>query len=744
MPEQPSGRVRDKANAFRGQMSGLPIESYGITSAEQVKNFLLKDGQLKKINGSQIYAEVLGAQAGGIVSLHRFKELWVAQRGSALAFEAFEGTGAFAETLKTDLLSNARLFSCTWRDRIFFTNTTDTDMCLNRPTGSLGPSKYGRLSIDPPPYAPFNPGSSYVVPATPGNIPGGATAPGITYYYFITLLDAETNSESPASGAQIGQNGLYELSPNGVLGPIPIATVLMPNATTGEIAISGATALIPYLAGCKVLVPRATHFIIYRAIKVPGGTLYEDAARVPLKNGSPRQDGNYIIDIQQFIDEGTDFVDNTAAPPAVPLPTNNSCAPTPARELAAYNQAKLLGITVGDFDPTQTSGFRHMKVFRDQLFGIGAKSPGYYVKEISYGSDQQRVTGTINDFSDLLHGSEVYQPDYMTYIWEVGRGDGQAPIALSVLSDVALLIHKEKSTYYLSGSSPDNFVLRIMDTQKGCVHQGTQRETPAGAITLDRGGFVLWSKIGLGERISASIQDVIDSIQFQYSSNFYSCYDPKYNRYYCAVAVPGSSGNPNMTLCLDLNSMGWTYTQGTEGLSREIDTNSSDIFVDLTGSSGNGRLVDFSYEKNVTNQGEAIEASWKSGTINFGDDQRKKKMQWIYLRAKSLSSWKVDIYVIPDYDMSRAWVLPDVDATAFQSTWFSSDMATDGNLFWDDGSGGVGGNWASDGLTRQVLKIPVKCIGYTFQIMIVHKETDPDRASFAIESVSAEGVAFGR
>jgi len=44
-----------------------------------------------------------------------------------------------------------------------------------------------------------------------------------------------------------------------------------------------------------------------------------------------------------------------------------------------------------------------------------------------------------------------------------------------------------------------------MDTQKGCVNEGTIQETPSGVICLDRAGFVLFNKLGQGEKISKNI-----------------------------------------------------------------------------------------------------------------------------------------------------------------------------------------------------------------------------------------------
>ena len=410
------------------------------------------------------------------------------------------------------------------------------------------------------------------------------------------------------------------------------------------------------------------------------------------------------------------------------------------------------------------SGFRHMRFFRDQLFGVGAHSYGFTAStEVALSTDTtQKITGLVTQFRDLLHGSEVYQPDYWPYRWEVGKGDSQEAIGLGVLGDVALLIFKEGSTYYLSGSSPDNFVVRIMDTQKGCVHQGTIQETPQGVITLDRGGFVLWNKIGQGQRISDDIHDLIEQIQFQYAATFYSCYNTKLGHYRCSVASTGApSVNgvvvPNFTFVLDLDTMEWSTEQGGEGLARlQLFLNSNNITsiiaeinganagidvgrkYDFVGANSTGRVLDFSSEDSVDIQGTPIEAVWTSGTINFNDDQHKKRMKWIYLRAKSVSGWKINVEVIPDYDESRKFLLEDWDVVSSQSLWYSSDVATDGSLLWDDGK------WASDGLTRQVSKIPVNCIGYTFQIRITNREADEDRSRFTIESISAEGVMLGR
>lgn len=773
-------RLSAKAPKFMGQKSGLPIESYGIDSAEKIDNFYLGNGQLVKVNGQELHSEVLLDQSGGVVSLHSFKDAVMAQRGLKLAYNVSAVYSTTYEDVGFTFTSTKKLFSTGWRDRLVFTNTQDSFVLHYDDTSA----SFKQFGLDPP--EGISTSVALFTVAGAGNV--DQTAGGVDNYYLISLYDSVTNTESPCMGALPGSDGIFELSPIGFLGPTPS---ISPNG-------AGSTQIMRYGgADLKTRIDnantanggRATHFIVYRAsAAVVSGFSFPALSsfrRVPLLDGGT-YDGNVILPISALSGINTiapltgainDFVDNTAyaSLPAVSPPENNSPPPTPARMLAALNgyKSRDSAITPEDWALTDYSGFRHMRFFRDQLFGIGAKNFGFTVnRDVSFGSDlTQKVTGKVFNFNNLLHGSEVYQPDYWLYRWDVGVGTGQEATALGVLGDVALLAFLEGSTYYLSGSSADNYVVRIMDTQKGACHQGTVQETPIGVITLDRSGFVLWNKIGQGQAISDDIFDVIESINFANCAQFYSSYDSKLNLYRCSVATTGAFTSnglvvPNVTCILDLTSMQWTIERGSEGLCRlQFSVNSSNItsraiamgelpgveidigkVYDLVGSATNGRIFDYSNPENVTNPGsQAIEGVWTSGTINFGDDQHKKRMNWVYLRAKSQTGWKVNIEVIPDYDESRKYVIENWDVVSSQSLWYSSDVATDGSLLWDSGLGtDDGGRWASEGLVRQVSKIPVKCIGYNFQIRIIHKETDPTRYGFAIESVSAEGVALGR
>jgi len=754
-------RVHDKAPKFQGQKSALPIESYGMDSAEQIKNFYLHHGQLNKSRGSELFAEFSPTESGGILSLHQFKDILMTQRGSTVAWYPIL-PDAFTGATPTDiysLTSSKRLQSCFWRDRLFLTNTQDCFFSTygdsNGVSVTLGAVPL--IGLDPPSTAM---GAGWFSSGGAGNLANG------TYYYMVALYDANTNTESPCSGALPAADGVYELSPNAFLGPRPTSYTV--GGGPLAVVISGASLASYLYTAYMASGQRATHFIVYRGTKTSG--LYNSFYRVPLKD-SGTYDGSVLIPLSAIgvggsIPTVVNFVDNTANSglPAVSPPENNSPPPTPARLKAALTVAQASYGAVEDWGLSDYSGFRHMRFFRDQLFGIGAHSYGFTITtEVSLGVDlNQKISGKVANFRDLLHGSEVYQPDYWPYRWEVGRGDGQEAIGLGVLGDVALLIFKESSTYYLSGSSPDNFVVRIMDTGRGAINEGTIQETPKGVITLDRSGFVLWNKIGQGQPLSDNIHDLIEDIDFTYASLFYSCYDTKLKLYRCSVVVAGSQ-TPNLTFVLDLDTMEWSTEQGGEGLSRlqlslgsnnltsrAYDAGATTVQVDsgyvydFVGNRLDGKVLDYSKDSNVTNNGTAIEGIWTSGTINFGDDQHKKRMNWIYLRAKSLSGWKINVEVIPDYDESRKYVIEDWDVISSQSQWYSSDVATDGTLLWDDGTGEVGGRWASEGQTRQVSKIPVKCIGYTFQIRIIHKETDATRCSFAIESISAEGCQLGR
>lgn len=768
-------RISAKAPKFEGQKSGLPIESYGIQQAEKIENFYLQNGQLMKVNGQALHSEVLLDEPGGVTSLHAFKDVVMAQRGSKLALN---GSVVYSTTY-TDtgvtLTSTDKLFSAAWRDRVVLTNARDAFFLHYTDTSA----SFKQLGLDPP--VGIQPSSALFTVGGAGNVDQNEL------YYLISLYDSVTNTESPCMGALPSADGVYELSPNGYLGPTPSYS---PNAagSTQFMLYSGAALKIQVDAANALNNGRATHFIVYRAGPKVGG-LYTSFRRVPLKDGGD-YDGNVILPIAAL--NGTvgvsgissqigAFKDNTAYAnlPAVSPPENNSPPPTPLRLRSALLWAQYQANIDGDLPPPESwlisdyTGFRHMRFFRDQMFGIGAKSFGFSVsRDVNFGSDlTQKITGKITNFTSLLHGSEVYQPDYWPYRWEVGAGDGQEATALGVLGDVALLCFKEGSTFYLAGTSADNYTLRIMDTQKGACHQSTVQETPIGVISLDRSGFVLWNKIGQGQVISDDVVDVIEKIEFAHCAQFYSCYDAALNLYRCSVAITGAVTSnglmvPNITFILDLSTMQWSFERGSEGLSRlQFSVNSQNItsraiaagelpgveidigkVYDLVGSSTNGRLYDYSLASNVTNPGDApIVGVWTSGTINFGDDQHKKRMNWVYLRAKSLTGWKVTVEVIPDYDESRKYVVSNWDVISSQSLWYASLAATDGSLIWDSGLGtGDGGAWASEGRVRQVSKIPVKCIGYSFQIRVIHQEVDSARAEFAIESISAEGVALGR
>lgn len=741
-------RVAVKASVFKGEKSGLPIESYSLDSAQIMSCFSLKEGAMEKTIGGVQYAtisqETTGDQGGvksifagfsGTVFAQRYKEIFSLFPPVITQDDPDDPDNPYAVTPQYDLISEKTLYQAPWRDRIVMVNTVDDVLAVRTTDLSTGFAyTFKKHGLDPPTSGI----DASWFSDTGGNIPSG------TYYYLITFVDETTNTESPANNAKVSSDGIFELSANGSMGPIPTAWV---NGGTQQLIISYA-GLSAYLTAQQALNPRITHFIIYRAQKT--GDLYNTFLRVPQANGSSSQHTQVFININTFISNLQSFIDNTATLPAVGLPENNSPPPTPARMVSAYSYAaSSLGALGGSSDTADYSGFRHCKFFRDQMFGIGASSPGFIVNEMDILNTADKISGRVNNFKDLLFGSEVYQPDYWPYIWEVGRGDGQQSTALGILGDTALLVYKETSCYSLSGSSPDSYVLRIMDPSKGCIHQSTQQDTPIGSITLDRSGFVLWNKIGQGERISVDIQDQIDIIDFAYIDKFYSAYDPINHRYYCSVVQVGFT-EPNITLVYDTNEQGWSTETGREGASAAIGSYSDNYlirngapssvgkFYHLIGGKNTGAMIDASDPLVVKFLGNPLYGEFLSGSIDFGNDQRRKKVKWVYLRARSLGDWTVNVEVIPDGDEARKFVYEGFNVLSNFSEWYSSDLASDGNLIWDEGY------WASDIAQRQTAKIPISCIGYTFQVRIINQETDNENAGFAIESISVEAVMMGR
>jgi len=125
-----------------------------------------------------------------------------------------------------------------------------------------------------------------------------------------------------------------------------------------------------------------------------------------------------------------DFIDNTptASLPSITPPENNYIAPTTSRLKRTWKNFTTAGLTSEAFNDSLNHGFKHSKVFRDQLFGVGADSIGVNSRTATV-----ITVSNYYSFSDVLFGSEVYQPDYFPYQWEVGRGDGQKSIGLGVL-----------------------------------------------------------------------------------------------------------------------------------------------------------------------------------------------------------------------------------------------------------------------------------------------------------------------
>jgi hypothetical protein len=421
-------RVAARVATFKGQKSGVSLESTTIEDGSSIVNMMLKEGQMEKINGGTIYAEILPSESGGITSLTRFKNLTIAQRNFSIAAEDSEGSATFT-TLTSALTSNNRMQYANWRDRAFMVNGVDAKFLLNRTSETLDANRtFGNLGMDPPTY------SALALAAFQTNTTRGvgSVANGL-YGYFITFFDKDTNSESPAIGAKINQDGLFEISINGdqYYAPVPQQNLVSGGPKSVIFAYAD---LVAYFNEQISLNPRITSFAIYRStatsasISTRGdGYSYSSALRI---NNSVDGDatGICIFDINEFIAAGLDFVDGDAvAATTIGLPENNYPPPTVPRLKAIHDYLVTLGFVQGSFDYSANSGFSKIKVFRDQLFGVGASSVGNLINPISIAGVPIPLPPGLHkndrygNFQDILFGSEVYQPDYFPYIWEVGR-----------------------------------------------------------------------------------------------------------------------------------------------------------------------------------------------------------------------------------------------------------------------------------------------------------------------------------
>lgn len=681
--------LREDVPAFLGQKSALPHKLLTAADCERVRNFFSRRGRLRKAWGAPLYANPDLAGAVGRVSwIDRYLQRWVYQQGKVLALESAEGSANFVKQGEILKGEEARVFSALWVDRLYMAN--GCEIKLLEKTVELG-QKYLNLGLLPPGL-----GRKWVAgqgDLTLTKVPAvGSTLADATYGYVITFWDANRRVESLPWGAQVGEDGLWVSFARSYADFTRLAFTGMANNAV-RVDISALKAL-GYDAD------RVTHFIVYRQTQADEGTL---------KRVADPDD-----ELQEpFLRIANDFYDDSTEEADLGLVLDESLSPPPTgKYYFGYGDLAQDASVIGP---------RFLLQHRDQLFLFGADYPGtengtelqpdgVNAKKIQYYPQ-----------SGILYGSEVGNPDYWRYTWDVGRATGQKDTGMAKIGN-SVGLFKERSAYYLEGTQPENYEVREMDPKKGIIAPGSLQSTSIGAIGLGEGGFTLFDALAPGKIISDEIADEVAKINLEHLDKITSAFDEKEEKYECHVPVENDRNT--MVFVYDLKSRSWAFTTRAGGAAA-YSLSSTRRSVGLFGDKLNGRLYDANDLSAVTKNGETMHGLWRSKAFDFGTPGLKN-LQMVEIVARGIFDFRLSIDVIPDFGQGDAVSINDIDPDVRGDKWAAEGEEC---MRWDDLQ------W-NRGSEKKKFTVLVQCIGEFFNLVVRNSDKDANRASFEIEQIT--------
>lgn len=689
-------RVLESAPFFTGQKSGLPPQTLKATDCEVVKNLLPKRGILAKAFGDSTYAVV--GTSGRIHWLEKIQNRWLVQRGVGLHLETSEDSAVFADigVSLTDTIPQSDFY----RGELYLFNGTDQKFySVDNGLKNLG------LQTPISPTALDATSTAQIVKGT-----GGSLNDESVYKVTFTYYDPITNTESLPVNVRPNAYGLC---------PAGLESVNYWSVSLGT--------------GEDDFTIKATYLATVFAATFNGTTLRDTARATKIRvymTGSSTSVSANIFRLKTELDiTGLADIAVTTEATGVILTQDTPAPPDKLRQQEAYAYKKNGSVTSSYSVPANVGAsiIKSGRFYKDTLFSFGHK-----------GVQFPEGSSTPQSYDSILLIHEPFQPEYIFDTREVGNGDGQEGTAVALLRDSVVVLLKERSTYYLSGSSVDNYVVSLMDPRRGAVSANTVKETPYGVIALDRSGVIMIDAVGPSKLISEDIEDVIESINFEAISTAYSAYDAKESRYYLALPVEGSS-TPNKTIVYKADEKNWSILEGQEGASMRFQVSSTNQSRTLIGSAVTGRLARADIESAVTiGDGAAIDMEYFSGPFYGGDPTRKKKAKFVYITAESNTDFDIDIEVVPDFGQSQSQVISGINSNSIYSLWAASLLDSGVNVgVWDQSL------WSAARIRKQ-LKIPVSCVGYCFQIRIRNDSTDTNQYGFRILALQLECVSMGK
>lgn len=679
--------VQETIRAFGGIKSSLPHGALNSTDAEDCVNFVPRRTRLRKLWGT-VLRFTSGAGNGPIGWIGRLQDRWLAQHGNAILKELTVGQNDFLQIGEILLGEGNPVRSAKWENRVFLSNGVENKFLEFTPTlgfkylnvGLLAPGGYPASTVSRP---------LFMIAANPtvsANVSSGL--PDALFTYAITFWDDIRKVESLPYVSLVGEDGLWFWADEN-FPPIYVGSGAVQMQVTLDISAIKAFGYDE----------RVTHFIIYRATQADG-TVWK---RVPTING-----------VDAFITEiaNNTFVD-TAAEENLGTVLDLSLSPPPSgRGYLNFNEI--------DDDGPQNYGPRFVEQYRDQLWLFGVRFPG---TAEGYDAEENRSV-TFQPQSGIAYASDVGNPDYWLYTFDVGKSTGQEDTGVEKHNGI-LMFFKSRSAYRLVGSSPENYEIAEMDANKGFTIPGSVRATSIGVVGIGEGGFTLFTGIGEGALIGDELFDTFDRINMDYADQISSAYDSLEEKYECSVPLDGATHNTHV-FSLDCKTRTWTLTRRAFGAGA-YELVADKIPVSLLGDRQNGRLYSASDYSKVTLNGQTMHGKWRSRAIDFGLPGDLKSVQMVEITARAVTDFRLSIDLIMDFGQGDTASVEDVAPDVRGDKWAEDSDDTDG-MNWDSGQ------W-SKGSEKKKFTILIQGVAKNFNLVVRNSDTDADRASFEIEEI---------
>lgn len=681
--------AKEVISAFVGQKSAAPHALLSNSECEGIENFITRRGRLRKIWGAMLYAgldEGLGEVKWIDYMFHR----WVCQRGTSVFIESAEGSANFFKI--GELADGKKLFSDKWVDLLFLSNGFENKFIES---DSLAPDSLITLGIYPPGGGILF-GGSYdpaVVTAVPYI---GSTLPADDHLYGVTFWDNDRRIESLPYGAFVGEDGLWSFTgepSDFFMDSVPVTI------GANEAARIDLSAVLAHGYDAS----RVTHYKIYR--KDTDGTFKHIPTLYSAVSGSIEVFGE-IVPISQTV------VYDVLAPLGAVI--DLSISPPPSGKY--YRDSSE--VRTMDYGP------QFVKFFRDQLWLLGVDFPG--TENGFEGGDFVRFY----PMNGIAYGSEVGNFDYWKYSYSIGRETGQKDTGMGVHRNT-LLFFKEGSSYYLDGTSPENYEVRTLDDKRGITVSGSLQETTAGIVGLGAEGFTLFDGVSGGKIISEEITDMVEKINLEYADKITSAFDPQEEKYECHCPIKNTYNT--LVFVLDIKSMTWSFTKRAGGAAG-YGLSSNKRVVGLLGDKLNGRLYRSTDRSAVTFNGETMHGVWRSKQFDFGS-QELKTLQMVTIVARAKRDFRISIDVIPDFSQRDSVSVKDIDPDV-RGDVLAADADDSEGMLWDEGQ------W-SNGTEKKEFNILVQAMGKKLQLIVRNSDTDADRANFEIEEITLWANVLG-